>query len=215
MPLSAELVSVDLQALMDATPKRLAHAAGLVDQLKLRPSAKGEVLARGSFLPRAKRSKHYLFFHVDHDRSDDKADIFVHAVWSVRPSAPPPPDVQKRRDEGVTAERAAQALSGMGISDPEGGATFASIDVELLVEGWRPPLGAFGPVLHMGAVLEPVGAEYKAPEGAATPLTRLRWRMIDQKARVWLSFREVTDFRYGQLWDTVKAKCVELLDNLG
>ncbi|HET9930941.1 MAG TPA: hypothetical protein VFQ35_09650 [Polyangiaceae bacterium] len=215
--MTGEIVSVDLQALMPATPKRLEYARALRSKLKAPAPKRDGVLAEGTFLPRAVKSKKYLYFHLDQEKEGAAAaDLFLHMIWSPRPQRPPPAEVQKRHDEGVTAEVAARAVFGLVAADAEGGNAFSWVDAELLVEGWTPPIGPLAPVLHKGSVLEQVGAEYRAPEGATVALKRLRWRREPKnKAKIWLTYWDETDFRYKALWDTVKARCLELLEGLG
>lgn len=167
-------------------------------------------LVEGSVLPEDSSHVYYLYFHVD-KRDEDKARLFAHMRYCLKPTSPPPPALVQAREHGATVQRVQEEFSRSTTKDQR-----YLVEAQVVTpSGMRPRVVALAaPRAIDGTVFEFIGAEFKATNDR-DGLRGFSWREgSDGRDTVELEYLLGDDLDWTDPWEGELERCLRYLARL-
>jgi hypothetical protein len=208
------LETLDVESLVPVSVESEKALRSIITGMAARPKAAGhddETVAEGSYLPKAKKTGYYAFFHIDRH---DEDDFFLHLGLRTRPPGPPPTAWEKAQQAGHTVEKLEAALRGFTrVGD---GHSFTTLRANMIVDGWERTAIAAAPVKYGTSLLRPAGIEFHATEPGGQ-LRTLRWSTDRLKSptetRVWLTV-QAKIWEAQEIWPAAENECRKVLEQV-
>lgn len=166
-------------------------------------------VATASLLPEDAESPYYLQYHVSRDHKEDV--FFFSMELRTKPAASPPRGMRNAHARGMSAEPTLRRLFSIVKGRRKTSARMVKLNFQ--IKRTRPAGLIAVPLTVEGAVLEPVGAEFKASKPGAG-VHELRWAERGSSLELWISYYESSGWNPADLWSKMREKCLEFADKL-